>query len=204
MSCLKRVWKKLFGKQQIRVLLVGLDAAGKTTLLYHLIGNQSATIPTIGFNVETVHFPPIEFVVWDVSGQDKLRTFWRHYYHGTSGLIFVVDTNDRQRLELVRQELEGILQEEELQEAVVLILANKIDLPNSASNDDLNNILNLSALSTHRPIHIQRCQATNGTGVREGLTWLAQQLQDRTQRRKGKGNTEQHDEHSAESENKTK
>jgi GTPase SAR1 family protein len=64
MGCLKRVWKKLFGNTQKRLLLLGLDNAGKTTVLYHLQGKSDSTMPTIGFNVETVSVPPLEFLVW--------------------------------------------------------------------------------------------------------------------------------------------
>ena len=77
---------------------VGLDAAGKTTILYKLkLGEIVTTIPTIGFNVETVEYKNIQFTVWDVGGQDKIRPLWRHYFSNTQGLIFVVDSNDRDR-----------------------------------------------------------------------------------------------------------
>ena len=87
---------KLFNpKKEMRILMVGLDAAGKTTILYKLkLGEIVTTIPTIGFNVETVEYKKINFTVWDVGGQDKIRPLWRHYYQNTQGLIFVVDSND--------------------------------------------------------------------------------------------------------------
>ena len=79
---------------------VGLDAAGKTTILYKLkLGEIVTTIPTIGFNVETVEYKNISFTVWDVGGQDKIRPLWRHYFQNTQGLIFVVDSNDRERID---------------------------------------------------------------------------------------------------------
>merc|ERR1712026_483668 len=84
---------------EVRVLTIGLDAAGKTTLLYKLkLGMLVATIPTIGFNVETVEYKNISFTMWDVGGQDKIRPLWRHYFQNTEGLIFVVDSNDRERI----------------------------------------------------------------------------------------------------------
>ena len=68
-------------KKDMRILMVGLDAAGKTTILYKLkLGEVVTTIPTIGFNVETVEYKNISFTVWDVGGQDKIRNLWRHYY----------------------------------------------------------------------------------------------------------------------------
>ncbi|PAV63608.1 hypothetical protein WR25_20860 isoform B [Diploscapter pachys] len=85
------LFNRLFGKKQVRILMVGLDAAGKTTILYKLkLGEIVSTIPTIGFNVETVEYKNISFTVWDVGGQDKIRPLWRHYFQNTQGLIFVV------------------------------------------------------------------------------------------------------------------
>ncbi len=90
----------------ISFLIVGLDAAGKTTILYKLkLGEIVTTIPTIGFNVETVEYKNISFTVWDVGGQDKIRPLWRHYFQNTQGLIFVVDSNDRERVGEAREEL---------------------------------------------------------------------------------------------------
>uniref|UniRef100_A0A8C2FKZ7 Zgc:77650 n=1 Tax=Cyprinus carpio TaxID=7962 RepID=A0A8C2FKZ7_CYPCA len=97
---------RLFGKKQMRILMVGLDAAGKTTILYKLkLGEIVTTIPTIGFNVETVEYKNICFTVWDVGGQDKIRPLWRHYFQNTQGLIFVVDSNDRERVAESAEEL---------------------------------------------------------------------------------------------------
>merc|ERR1711902_8797 len=91
---------KLKGKQEKRILMVGLDAAGKTTILYKLrLGEIVHTIPTIGFNVATVQYKNINFTVWDVGGQEKIRPLWRYYYRGADGIIFVVDSNDRQRID---------------------------------------------------------------------------------------------------------
>jgi len=93
------LFKQLFGMRDMRILMVGLDAAGKTTILYKLkLGEIVTTIPTIGFNVETVEYKNISFTVWDVGGQDKIRPLWRHYFQNTDGLIFVVDSNDRERI----------------------------------------------------------------------------------------------------------
>ena len=155
----------------MRILMVGLDAAGKTTILYvtHFVSNiiQNniyiytyiyyfylfifreinlckangryklklgeivTTIPTIGFNVETVEYKNISFTVWDVGGQDKIRPLWRHYFQNTQGIIFVVDSNDRERITEAREELSRMLSEDELRDALLLVFANKQDLPNA-------------------------------------------------------------------------
>merc|ERR1711988_815542 len=87
-----KLFSKLFGKKDVRILMVGLDAAGKTTILYKLkLGEIVTTIPTIGFNVETVEYKNISFTVWDVGGQDKIRPLSRHSFQNPQGLIFLVD-----------------------------------------------------------------------------------------------------------------
>merc|ERR1719181_335908 len=120
----------MISKKDMRILMVGLDAAGKTTILYKLkLGEVITTTPTIGFNVETVEYKNICFTVWDIGGQDKIRKLWRYYYHGTDGAIFVVDTSDRDRIEDAKEELYKMMNEEEMKGAVLLVLANKQDLP---------------------------------------------------------------------------
>ncbi len=156
--------------------MVGLDAAGKTTILYKLkLGEVVTTIPTIGFNVETVEYKNISFTVWDVGGQDKIRPLWRHYYQNTQGVIFVVDSNDAERFEDAREELHKMLAEDELREAVLLVFANKQDLPKAKSAEEISEALNLRALEGRR-WWVQACCATNGDGVYAGLDWLVNAL----------------------------
>ena len=120
------VFKRLLSKKEVRILMLGLDGAGKTTILYKLkLGDNITTIPTIGFNVETLEYKNINFTVWDVGGQDKIRRLWRHYYMNTHALIFVVDCNDRDRVDDARQELTQMLHDEEMKDAVLLVFANK-------------------------------------------------------------------------------
>lgn len=156
--------------------MVGLDAAGKTTILYKLkLGEIVTTIPTIGFNVETVEYKNISFTVWDVGGQDKIRPLWRYYFQNTQGLIFVVDSNDRERIFEARAELEKMLTEDELRDATLLVFANKQDLPNAMSAAELTDKLGLHNLRP-RPWYIQATCATQGHGLYEGLDWLSSQL----------------------------
>ncbi|KAK6009190.1 ADP-ribosylation factor family protein [Ostertagia ostertagi] len=161
---------------EVRILMVGLDAAGKTTILYKLkLGEIVTTIPTIGFNVETVEYKNISFTVWDVGGQDKIRPLWRHYFQNTQGLIFVVDSNDRERIEESREELHKMLNEDELRDATLLVFANKQDLPNAMSAAELTDKLGLHNLRS-RQWYIQATCATQGHGLYEGLDWLSNQL----------------------------
>jgi ADP-ribosylation factor protein 1 len=170
------VWQRLFGKREMRILMVGLDAAGKTTILYKLkLGEVVTTIPTIGFNVETVEYRNISFTVWDVGGQDKIRPLWRHYYQNTQGLIFVVDSNDRERVEDSREELHRMINEDELRDAVILVFANKQDLPNAMTASEITEKLGLHTIRG-RNWYIQSACATNGDGLYEGLDWLSRAL----------------------------
>ncbi|KAK4136513.1 ADP-ribosylation factor [Trichocladium antarcticum] len=170
-------WLSLLMKQkEMRILMVGLDAAGKTTILYKLkLGEVVTTIPTIGFNVETVEYRNIQFTVWDVGGQDKIRPLWRHYFQNTQGIIFVVDSNDRDRVPEAREELQRMLNEDELRDALLLVFANKQDLPNAMSVAEITDKLGLHSLR-QRTWYIQSTCATSGDGLFEGLDWLATEI----------------------------
>ncbi|KAG8138677.1 hypothetical protein E2320_001474 [Naja naja] len=153
------LFKGLFGKKEMRILMVGLDAAGKTTILYKLkLGEIVTTIPTIGFNVETVEYKNISFTVWDVGGQDKIRPLWRHYFQNT-----------QERVNEAREELMRMLAEDELRDAVLL------DLPNAMNAAEITDKLGLHSLR-HRNWYIQATCATSGDGLYEGLDWLSNQL----------------------------
>ncbi|ESO06236.1 hypothetical protein HELRODRAFT_64136 [Helobdella robusta] len=172
---ISNLFSRLFGKKQMRILMVGLDAAGKTTILYKLkLGEIVTTIPTIGFNVETVEYKNISFTVWDVGGQDKIRPLWRHYFQNTQGLIFVVDSNDRERALEAREELTKMLQEDELRDAVLLIFANKQDLPNAMTVAEITEKLGLNQLRA-RTVTVP----PQGDVPYEGLDWLSNELSKR-------------------------
>eukprot|EP01125_Pyxidicula_operculata_P008345 TRINITY_DN2809_c0_g2_i2.p1 TRINITY_DN2809_c0_g2~~TRINITY_DN2809_c0_g2_i2.p1 ORF type:complete len:181 (-),score=36.90 TRINITY_DN2809_c0_g2_i2:72-614(-) len=167
------------GVQEMRVLMVGLDAAGKTTVLYKLkLGEVVHTVPTVGFNVETVKFKKINFTVWDVGGQDKIRPLWKHYYQDTQGLIYVVDSNDTKRIDEAALQLQKILKEEEMKDAAVLVLANKQDLPHAMNVAQLSQKLGLQNLRS-RQWYIQATCATTGDGLYEGLDWLSTTLKNK-------------------------
>jgi small GTP-binding protein len=94
-----------------------------------IVPRAQLTRALLGFNVETVEYKNIQFTVWDVGGQDKIRPLWRHYFQNTQGIIFVVDSNDRDRVVEAREELQRMLNEDELRDALLLVFANKQDLP---------------------------------------------------------------------------
>jgi len=173
---MSKVWERMLGKKEMRILMVGLDAAGKTTILYKLkLGEVVTTIPTIGFNVETVEYKNISFTVWDVGGQDKIRPLWRHYYQNTQGLIFVVDSNDRDRADDAKEELNKMLNEDEMKDAALLVFANKQDLPNAMPAAEVTEKLGLHNMR-NRQWFIQSACATTGDGLYEGLDWMSRTL----------------------------
>jgi small GTP-binding protein len=174
-----KIFSGLFVKPEMRVLMVGLDCAGKTTILYKLkLGEIVTTIPTIGFNVESVEFRNINFTVWDVGGQDKIRPLWRHYFQNTQAIIFVVDSNDRLRIAEAREELNRMLHEDELRDALLLVFANKQDLPDAMNAAEITDKLNLHHLR-QRTWFLSATCANSGDGLVEGLEWLSNQLKNR-------------------------
>ncbi|XP_066930333.1 ADP-ribosylation factor 4-like [Clytia hemisphaerica] len=180
MGLMHSVFKKFLGlKKDVRILLVGLDAAGKTTILYKLkLGEMVTTIPTIGFNVETVEYKNITFTVWDVGGQDKIRPLWRHYFQNTQGIIYVIDSNDRERIQEAQEVLKNMLSQDELTDAALLVLANKQDLPNALSASQITEKLGLLDIR-NRSWYTQATCASNGDGLYEGLDWLSNEMKKR-------------------------
>lgn len=159
--------------------MVGLDSAGKTTILQWMrFGEAVRTTPTTGFNVETIQHKNVRMHVWDVGGQEKMRRLlWKQFYFGSNALIFVVDSNDRARIEDASEELHHLLRAEELKDASVLVYANKQDLPHAVNTEDLTLLLSLNTLPQRRQWLVQPTCATRGEGILEGMDWLAESTQ---------------------------
>lgn len=171
---------KVFGDfgngQEYRILLLGLDAAGKTTLLYKTkIGELVHTVPTIGFNVETLQVKNLSMTVWDVGGQNTIRALWRYYYQGSHAIIWVLDSADTERLDEAKDTLQGLMAEDELRSVPVIVFANKQDLPKALSVTEVADGLGLSSIY-NRPWHVQACCAASGDGIYEGFDWLSSTL----------------------------
>ena len=168
----------VLGNKEVRVLILGLDNAGKTTILYKLqMGEVVTTVPTIGFNVETVQYKSLRFQVWDLGGQTSIRPYWRCYYQNTNAIIYVVDSADTERMGISKQELVTMLEEEELKDAVLMVFANKQDLPNAMTADVIAEKLGLSSLKC-RQWAIFKTSAIKGDGLYEGLDWLVNALRE--------------------------
>ncbi|KAK8644782.1 hypothetical protein V6N13_118651 [Hibiscus sabdariffa] len=171
-----KLFSSLFGNKEARILVLGLDNAGKTTILYRLqMGEVVSTIPTIGFNVETVQYNNIKFQVWDLGGQTSIRPYWRCYFPNTQAIIYVVDSSDTDRLVIAKEEFHAILEEEELRGAAVLIFANKQDLPGALDDAAITESLELHKIK-NRQWAIFKTSAIKGEGLFEGLDWLSNTL----------------------------
>ena len=136
---------------------------------------RSSTVPTIGFNVEKVQYKNVQFTVWDVGGQEKLRPLWRHYFQKTDGLIYVVDSFDSERMARAAQEFNAIVNDPLMQNAAVLVFANKQDMANALTPAQVAEHLGLLKMR-NRKWHCQSAVAIKGEGLYEGLDWLASTL----------------------------
>jgi len=166
------IYARLFGSKEVRMLILGLDNAGKTTILYRLqVDEIVQTIPTIGFNVETVQYKNVKFQVWDLGGQTSIRPYWRCYYPNTNAIIYVVDSADKERVKDARSELQLMLEEEELKGVALLVFANKQDLKGSMSATEVSEELRLTTIR-NRQWSIFQTSALKGSGINEGLDWL--------------------------------
>lgn len=148
---------------------------GKTTILYKIkLGEIVSTYPTFGFNLETVTYRNVSMESWDMGGRIDNRALWRHYYHNTQGIIFVIDSSDRFRISEAREELFRMINEDELKNVPILLFSNKQDLPCAMTLDELQDKLNLTKLNGEREWFLQATCATSGDSLFEGLNWLSQ------------------------------
>lgn len=158
-------------EKELRLLLLGLDNAGKTTILKKLATEDiSHVTPTAGFNIKSVNSEGFKLNVWDIGGQRKIRPYWKNYFENTDILIYVVDAADKKRLEETGIELYELLGDEKLADVPLLVYANKQDLAQALTAAELAQALSLPSIKD-RPWQIQACTANKGTGVREGMEW---------------------------------
>jgi len=174
---LLKILKKLKQKEkEVRILMLGLDNAGKTTIWKKFNGEDINTIsPTLGFNIKSLDHKGFQLNIWDVGGQKSLRSYWRNYFESTDGLVWVVDSADKMRLEDCKSELHKLLQEERLGGATLLVFANKRDLPGSLSAAEIKDILKLDEIETHH-WQIVWCSAVTGENLLEGIDWMVNDI----------------------------
>lgn len=178
-TILKKIKQK---EKEIRILMLGLDNAGKTTIVKKFNGEDIDTIsPTLGFNIKTLSYKQYALNIWDIGGQQTLRAYWKNYYEETDALIWVIDSADADRMATCKEELEKLLKEERLAGASLLIFANKQDLSSAKSVEEITKMLNLGAKEHYkgRHYHIEQCSAKTGLGLEEGMDWLVEDVASR-------------------------
>lgn len=163
---------------KMRIIMVGLDNAGKTALMYRIKLNELiTTIPTIGFNVETLEVEGVSMTIWDVGGQSRVRSLWKHYYQGTNGIIFVVDSSDPARIEEARTEMwrfhDEISDREDMADVAFLVFANKQDDSAAMSVAEVAGMLGLKDMFKQRHWHVEGTSAITSEGILDGLKWLS-------------------------------
>ena len=175
LSLLKKLKKN---DKEARLLVLGLDNSGKTTILKRLSDEEiSHVMPTQGFNVKSLVQNDVTLNVWDIGGQKSIRPYWRNYFEHTDALIYVIDSADQVRMEETGVELDQLLGEEQLEGVPILIYANKQDLISAHSSDEISENLNMININD-RPWSIQPCSAKSGEGLKDGMEWIMNFLVD--------------------------
>ncbi|XP_028647567.1 ADP-ribosylation factor-like protein 14 [Erpetoichthys calabaricus] len=158
------------------VMMIGLDATGKSLLLYRLkLGKVISSVPTIGFNVCMIEaLKGFSLTIWDVGGQKQMRQHWKHYCQDMAGVVYVVDSTDKSRLKESKRELELILKSEHLKAVPLVLLANKQDIPGALNAAEITKEFKLKKLCSDRDWYVQPCSAVSGAGLEEGLKKIAE------------------------------
>jgi small GTP-binding protein len=166
------MFKKMFAKKEAKVLMLGLDSAGKTTILYQLkLGMTLETIPTMGFVHEKISHKKFTMNVWDIAGQDTLRPLWRQYYDNTNAIIFIIDSSDVNRIDLAKEELHNLLIEPKLENSIIAIVANKIDM-DVLNHEQVEEQMEIENYKEMRTIKCFPAIGISGQGLAEMLDWV--------------------------------
>mmetsp|Transcript_10121 Transcript_10121/g.21335 ORF Transcript_10121/g.21335 Transcript_10121/m.21335 type:complete len:203 (-) Transcript_10121:334-942(-) len=167
-----------FPRNEVQILVIGLDNSGKTTIINHIKPKQlqsNEVTPTVGFSVEEFAKDNIHFTIFDMSGQSRYRELWEHYYRDVQAIVYVLDSTDRIRMAVAKDELEMLLNHKDIQNRniPVLFFANKMDLAGAMQPVDIVDLMELDGIE-EKPWHITRSNALTGAGVDEGVSWLAE------------------------------
>ncbi|KAF6986616.1 hypothetical protein CFC21_004347 [Triticum aestivum] len=177
LSIIRKIKRK---EKEMRILMVGLDNSGKTTIVLKINGEDTGVIsPTLGFNIKTIQYQKYSLNIWDVGGQKTIRSYWRNYFEQTDGLVWVVDSSDVRRLDDCRTELHNLLKEERLAGSSLLVFANKQDIQGALKPDEIAKVLNLEVMNKDRHWKIVGCSAYTSDGLLQGFDWLVQDIASR-------------------------
>lgn len=181
MGLLSIIKKTKAKEREVRILMLGLDNAGKTTVIKRFCNKDITTIsPTLGFQICPLQFRDFTINFWDIGGQQTLRSYWRNYFEATDGIVWVVDSNDAGRLETCAKELHALLGEERLSGASLLIFLNKVDIPTALKEEEIGRILDVESIrAQRRHVQLVRCSAVTGDGLLEGISWIMRDISSR-------------------------
>mmetsp|Transcript_22517 Transcript_22517/g.39805 ORF Transcript_22517/g.39805 Transcript_22517/m.39805 type:complete len:206 (-) Transcript_22517:252-869(-) len=170
-----------------RILVLGLDNAGKTTCLKQMSNESISTVsPTQGFNIKSLVQDNFRLNVWDIGGQKVLRPYWSNYFEDTDCLVYVIDSADQKRVSEAGDQLHELLENEKLYGVPILVLANKQDLLNALKPKDIIKSLNLMKIPKSHVWMIAPCSAKTGKGLQEAIAWMIKVLNKRQQEKKEK------------------
>ena len=179
MGLMKILRKIKLKEHQVRILTLGLDNSGKTTIIKSFLSQDpTSTSPTLGFTINTLKYKSNTINFWDIGGQTTIRSYWRNYFEETDGVIWVVDSSDKLRLNDCKEELYNLLKQEKLAGATLLVFCNKQDINGALNVEEIKNILELDTITTRHWI-IMPCCGLNGNGLENGLEWLMDDISSR-------------------------
>ncbi|CDW85096.1 adp-ribosylation factor [Stylonychia lemnae] len=181
------VWDRLFNeKREFKLVIIGLDAAGKTTILNKMRFDEYInSAPTIGVNTEDIQVKNINIKVFDLAGQEKMRNVWKYYYSSIEGIIFVLDSGDTQRIMEAKDEIQNLLTNDEAKQVPILIFANKQDLPNAIRGPEMTDMLGLVEYVNKKTptVKVQESSAVQDRGLLEGFEWIVDRIVQLAQQR---------------------
>uniref|UniRef100_A0A182MX85 ADP-ribosylation factor-like protein 6 n=1 Tax=Anopheles culicifacies TaxID=139723 RepID=A0A182MX85_9DIPT len=169
-------------KEQINILVVGLNNSGKSTIVNHFKNPNERTsivVPTVGFSVERFENQGVFFTAFDMSGATRYRSLWEHHFKSCQGIVFVIDSSDRMRLVVVKDELEILLQHPDIanRRVPILFFANKMDCTDALSSVKIAAGLGLEKIKD-KPWHISSSNALTGEGLQDGVQWMVHQIRE--------------------------